>query len=149
MKFHSIIELSGKSATGFSVPEEMVTALGTSKKPAVTITINSYSYRSTVAVMGGRYMIPLSAEHRKGAGVAAGDEVEIDIQLDTEPREIVVPVDLASALEAEAAAGTFFASLSYSNKRRLVLAIEDAKTAETRQRRIEKTVAMLKDGRAQ
>ncbi|MDQ8734304.1 YdeI/OmpD-associated family protein [Paenibacillus sp. LHD-38] len=147
MKFQSIIELGGKTATGFSVPEEVVTALGTSKKPAVKITINAYTYRSTVASMGGRFMIPLSAENRKGAGVAAGDEVEVDIELDTEPREIVVPDDLSDALNGEAAARSYFDGLSYSNKRRLVIPIEDAKTAETRQRRIDKTVALLKEGR--
>lgn len=149
MKFQSVIELSGKSATGFAVPEEIVAALGTSKKPAVTITINAFSYRTTVATMGGRFMIPLSAENRKGAGVAAGEEVTVAIELDDAPREVAVPSDLAAALDAEAEANAFFTGLSYSNKRRLVLAIEDAKTAETRLRRIDKTVAMLKEGRAQ
>jgi hypothetical protein len=149
MKFQAIILLSGKSATGIRVPEEIVTALGPSKKPPVKITINDYSYRSTVASMGGHFMIPVSAEIRKGAGVAAGDEVEVAIELDTESREVAVPADFQDALEHEAAAKKFFEGLSYSNKRRFVLSIEDAKTAETRQRRIDKSIAMLKEGRAQ
>jgi bifunctional DNA-binding transcriptional regulator/antitoxin component of YhaV-PrlF toxin-antitoxin module len=149
MKFQAIILLSGKTATGIRVPEEIVAALGTSKKPPVKITINDYTYRSTVASMGGHFMIPVSAEIRKAAGVEAGDEVEVDIELDTETREVAVPADFLDALENETEAKQFFDGLSYSNKRRLVFAIEDAKTAETRQRRIDKTTAMLREGRAQ
>lgn len=147
MDFRTTVELGGKTATGIRVPPEVVVALGSGKKPAVRVTINGYTYRSTVAVYGGEFFLPVSAEVRAGAGVAAGDEIEVVVELDTEPREVVVPHDLAAALDADAAARQFFDSLSYSNKRRVVLGIEDAKTAETRQRRIVKSVEKLREGR--
>ncbi|MFI7705873.1 YdeI/OmpD-associated family protein [Nonomuraea sp. NPDC049480] len=146
MRFRATMELHGKTATGIEVPGEVVDALGGGKRPAVTVTINSYTYRTTVATMGGRYMLPVSAEIRQGAGVAAGDEVEVTVELDTAPREIVVPADLAEALDRAPEARKFFESLSYSRKRRYVLQIEGAKKPETRQRRVEDTVAKLADG---
>jgi hypothetical protein len=146
MRFQATIELNGKTATGIEVPEEVVTGLGSSKKPAVAVTINGYTYRSTVATTGGRYLIPVSADVRKSAGVAAGDQVEVGIEIDDAPREVTVPDDLRRALDADADARRFFDELSYSNKRRVVLPIEEAKTAETRQRRIEKAVGKLHDG---
>ncbi|MCD1260095.1 DUF1905 domain-containing protein [Paenibacillus athensensis] len=146
MQFQSTVMLSGKTATGLEVPPDIVEALGSGKKPAVTVTINGYAYRTTVATMGGRFMIPLSAEHRAGCGVSAGDEVEVGIELDTQVREMVPPDDFQAALNGEEAAAQFWAGLSYSNKRRVVLNIEGAKTAETRQRRIDKAVALLKEG---
>jgi hypothetical protein len=148
MRFRASIQSSGKSATGIEVPKEVVSALGPSKRPAVHATINGYTYRSSVASMGGRFMLPVSAEVRERAGVAAGDEVDVDLELDTAPREVTVPPDLADALGRDAGAKRFFDGLNYSNKRRLVLAVEGAKTAETRQRRIAKTVDSLREGRA-
>jgi Bacteriocin-protection, YdeI or OmpD-Associated/Domain of unknown function (DUF1905) len=149
MRFQAIIQLSKKTATGIPVPEDVVASLGAGKKPAVRVTIGEYSYSSTVASMGGKFMIPLSAEHRNGAGIAAGDEVDVNIELDTEPRELNVPTDFLEAIEHETEAKHFFDGLSYSNKRRFVLSIEGAKTAETRQRRIDKAVVTLKEGRKQ
>ncbi|MFB3167360.1 YdeI/OmpD-associated family protein [Neobacillus sp. 179-C4.2 HS] len=149
MRFQAIIVLSKKTATGIPVPEDVVASLGAGKKPAVRVTIGEYSYSSTVASMGGKFMIPLSAEHRNGAGIAAGDEVDVNIELDTEPRELNVPTDFLEAIEHETEAKHFFDGLSYSNKRRFVLSIEGAKTAETRQRRIDKAVVTLKEGRKQ
>jgi hypothetical protein len=146
MWFRTTIELGSKTATGFEVPAEVVADLGTGKRPAVTVTINSFTYRSTVAVMGGRFMLPLSAENRQGAGVAAGDEVEVAVELDTAPREVAVPADLAAALDDAPEAKAFFESLSYSRKSRLVLLVEGAKKAETRQRRIADTITKLADG---
>jgi hypothetical protein len=148
MRFKTTLEQSGKTATGFRVPADVVEALGKSKRPPVVVTINGYSYRNTVAVYGDTYMIGVAAEHRGPAGVKAGDEIEVDLELDTAPREVDVPEDLATALDAAPDAKRFFESLSYSNRRRLVLGIEDAKTAETRQRRVDKTVAQLAEGRA-
>lgn len=149
MKFQAIVQLSGKTATGIPVPEEVVAGLGTSKKPAVKVKIGEYTYASTIAVMGGQFLIPLSAEHRQGAGVSSGDEIEVELELDTEPRELTVPADFRDAIDREPAAKLFFDGLSYSNRRRLVLSIESAKTAETRQRRIEKAVGLLNEGRVQ
>jgi hypothetical protein len=129
------------------VPAEVVAALGAGKRPAVRVTINGYTYRSTVATMGGELLLPVSAEVRAGAGVAAGDEVGVEVELDTAPREVTVPPDFAAALDAEPAARQHFDSLSYSNKRYHVLAIEGAKAAETRQRRIAKAVEDLRAGK--
>lgn len=148
MRFKTTLEQSGKTATGFRVPAEVVEALGKGKRPPVVVTINGYSYRNTVAVYGDTYMLGVAAEHRGPAGVEAGDEIEVDLELDTAPREVDVPEDLSAALDAAPDAKRFFESLSYSNRRRLVLGIEGAKTAETRQRRVDKTVAQLAEGRA-
>jgi hypothetical protein len=143
MRFHTTIELGGRTATGFAVPDEVVTGLGAGRRPAVRVRIGDHTYRSTVAVMGGRYMVPLSAENRASAGVAAGDEVDVEIELDTEPRELRVPADLRAALDEHPVARARFDRLSYSNKQRYVIPIESAKTPETRQRRIAKTVTTL------
>lgn len=148
MRFRTSIQQSGKTATGIQVPEEVIEALGSGKRPAVKVTINGYTYRSTVAVMGGVYMIGVSAENRAGAGVAGGDEVDVDIDLDTAPREVSVPTDFAAALDAEPEARRTFDGLSYSNKSWHVLQVEGAKTDETRQRRIAKSVDILRHGRA-
>lgn len=147
MKFRATLILGGKTATGIEVPREVVESLGSSKKPAVTVKLGTHTYRSTVATMAGRFMLPVSAEVRQAAGVAAGDEVEVELQLDSQPRELVVPDDLSQALDAEPAARAFFDRLSYSNRRRFVLSIEGARTPETRQRRIEKSVASLREGK--
>ncbi|WP_438449308.1 YdeI/OmpD-associated family protein [Gorillibacterium sp. sgz5001074] len=144
MNFRSTVELSKKSATGIPIPEEIVTALGAGKKPPVQVTLGDYTYRTTVGSMDGRFMLPLSAEHRTGAGLSAGDEVEVTLALDTEPREVVVPEDFAAALDADAEARRLFDKLSYSHKRQHLLAIEVAKTAETRQRRIGKALEIIK-----
>jgi hypothetical protein len=144
MRFHTIIELGGKTATGMRVPDEVVEALGAGKRPAVAVTINGYTYRSTIAPMGGVFMIPVSAAVREAAGVAAGDEVAVDLELDTAPREIEIPPDFQAALDADPEAKSVFERLSYSNKRQHTLSIEGAKSAETRQRRIEKAIGTLR-----
>jgi hypothetical protein len=146
VRFRTTVELGGKTATGLEVPAEVVDALGAGKKPPVTVTIGGHSYRSTVAVMGGRYLLPLSAENRAAAGVAAGDDVEVEVALDTAPREVAVPEDLAAALGSDPVAREEFERLSYSHRRRHVMAIEDAKTPETRQRRVTKAIEMLREG---
>ena len=148
MRFRTTIEQSGKTTTGIQVPEEVIEALGSGKRPAVRVTVNGYTYRSTVAVLSGRYMVGVSAEHRAGAGVAGGDEVDVDIELDTAPREVTVPADLAAALDAEPAARRTFDGLSYSNRSWHVLQVEAARTEETRHRRITRSVDILKQGRA-
>jgi hypothetical protein len=147
MRFRATVQLGGKTATGIQVPNDVVTSLGSGKRPAVSITLKGYTYRTTVAPMGGVYMVPLSAEHRAGAGVAAGDEVDVDIELDTAPREVTVPQDFADALQGDADARRAFEGLSYSNKRRHILAIEGAKTAETRQRRTASALSALREGK--
>jgi hypothetical protein len=144
--FDTTLIQEGKTATGIEVPPDVVATLGSSKKPAVKVTLNGYAYRSTIAVMNGRFMLPVSAEHRQGAGLQAGDRVEVTLELDTEPRVVSVPEDLQTALEAEATALERFAKLSYSGKRQHVLAVEGTKNPETRARRVAKVVQTLRDG---
>jgi hypothetical protein len=146
MRFHATIERSGKTATGIEVPADVLAALGPGKRPSVRVTINGYSYPSTVGTMGGRSLIPVSAEVRGQAGVSAGDNVPVDVVADAAPRRVEVPADLSAALGHEPAAQQAFDRLSYSGQRRYVLAIEQAKTAQTRQRRIDKAVAELSAG---
>lgn len=148
MRFHTTILQSGKTATGIQVPDDVVEALGAGKRPAVRVTINGYTYRSTIAVMGGVYMVGVNAENRAGAGVAGGDEVDVVIELDTAPREVAVPAELAAALEAAPEALRTFEGLSYSNRSWHVLQVAGAKTEETRRRRIAKSIEVLKQGRA-
>ena len=147
MRFRTTIVQSGKNTTGIQVPDEVVEALGSGRRPAVKVTVNGYSYRSTVASMGGVFMVSLSAEHRAGAGVGGGDEVEVDLELDSAPREVTVPPELMAALDAEPAARATFDGLSYSNRSWHVLQVTGAKTEETRQRRIARSVEALKQGR--
>ena len=147
MRFSAEIELGGKTATGVQVHGDVVLALGSSNKPADKVTINGYTYRCTVASMGGVFMLPVSAEVREGAGIAAGDVVEVALELDTGPREVQAPPDTAGALALDEKARSFFDGLSYGNKRRIVLAIDGAKTEETRRRRIDKSVENPREGR--
>ena len=147
MRFHTTILQAGKTATGIRIPDEIVEAFGAGKRPAVKITIKGYTYRSTVAVLDGTYMVGVNADHRAGAGVAGGDEVDVDIELDTAPREVTVPDELAAALDAEPEARATFDKLSYSNKSWHVLQVTGAKSDETRQRRIAKSVEALREGR--
>ena len=147
MRFHGTVKLAGKTATGIQVPPEVVTGLDAGKRPPVRVTINGHTYRTSVAPMGGVFMLPVSAEQRVATGVAAGDEVDIDVEVDTEPREVTVPRDLGDALDGDPQARAFFDGLSYSNRLRHVLSIEGAKTAETRLRRIVKVVGQMHEGR--
>jgi len=148
MKFHATVELGGKTATGIRIPDEVVESLGAGKRPAVTVGIGGHSYRSTVAVMDGVFMLPLSAENREAAGVVAGDEVDVEVALDTAPRVMTVPDDFAAALDADPAARRTFDGLSYSLQRFHVESVTGAKTVETRQRRIAKSVSTLREGRS-
>ena len=148
MKYRTKIrQAEGSSATGIEIPDEVLTALGAGRKPAVRLSVNGYSYRSTVATVDGRYMVSFSSEHRAASGLAGGDEIEVDIEVDTSPREIVMSDDFAAALDAEPAARATFDGLSNSLKRYHVDLINGAKSDETRQRRIEKSVAVLREGK--
>ena len=147
MRFRTTILQTGTTAAGIEVPPEVVEALGAGKRPPVRVTLNGYTYRNTVAVMGGTYMIGVSNEHRTASGLKGGDVVDVDLELDTAPREVSVPADLDAALDAEPAARATFDRLSYSNKSWHTLQVEGAKTDETRQRRIAKSIAALREGR--
>ena len=143
VEFEAELLSTGKTTTGFIVPDEIVEKLGGGRKPKVAARLGDYVMRSSVAFMGGQFWLGISAAHRDGSGLKAGDRVTIRLELDTEPREVEVPEDFAAALAAHPQAGARFAALSYSLKRRHVLAIQEAKTAETRQRRIERAIAGL------
>lgn len=148
MRLHAPITATGKTAAGIVVPAEVVTSLGPSRHPAVRVTIGRYTFRSSIASMGGVYMLPVTVATRAGANVEAGDEVDLEIELDTQPREAAIPADLASALAVDPDARRSFDGLSYSNKRRLIIPIEAAKAEDTRRRRIERAVSALHDGTA-
>jgi hypothetical protein len=139
----TVLKDKEKEATGLRVPEEIVIALGQGKKPPVKVTLNGYTYRSTLAVMDGVYMLPLSAENRKAAGVQGGDEVQVTLELDSEPRTVEVPQDLAAALES-AGARAAFDRVAFSARKEFVRQVESAKAQETRERRIAAIVEKLK-----
>jgi hypothetical protein len=148
-RFKTELLQGGGDTTGFVVPDEIVEALGQGKRPKVTVTINgAFSYPNTVAVMGGQYMIGISKERRKLAGVTGGETIEVTLELDDKPRVMEIPPDLQAALNKDKAAKAFFATLSYSNQRRHIDPINDAKTPETRARRIEKSVALFREGKS-
>jgi hypothetical protein len=130
---------------GLEVPPEVVEALGAGGRPPVTITINRHSWKSRVAIMRGRYLLGLSNANRQAAGVVTGDEVEVEVDLDTEPRVVIEPADFARALDADPVARAAYDNLAYSHKREHVRAIESAKGPETRTRRIEKAIATLRN----
>jgi hypothetical protein len=147
MKFRAVLQLNGKTATGIPVPPEVVDGLGQGKRPRVRVTIAGHTYRSSVAVMGGTFMLPVSAEHRASAGVAAGDEVDVELTPDLEPREADLPPDLARALDQDPGASRSFGQLSYSRQQRYVLDVTGAKTPQTRERRIAKALGELRQDR--
>ena len=147
IQFRTKLLSAGKTATGFEVPSSAVEAMAQGKRPPVKVTINGFTYRNTVAVYGGKFLIGVSAENREGAGVKAGDMLDVLLELDTAPREVEVPADFNAALRREPKALKAFEALSYSHKRAHTLAIEAAKAAETRARRIAKSVQDLKAGK--
>ena len=147
MKFRAVVQLNGKTATGIEVPPEVVDGLGQGKRPRVRVAIAGHTYRSSVAVMGGTFMLPVSAEHRAAAGIAAGDEVEVELTPDLEPREVDLPPDFARALDQDPGASRSFGQLSYSRQQRYVLDVTGAKTQQTRERRIAKAIGELRQSR--
>jgi hypothetical protein len=140
--FSAVLELAGKTATGIEVPPHVLESLGGGKRPAVTVSLGAYVYRSTIGVMSGRFLIPVSAEHREAAGLTAGDDVHVTLDLDTAPRTVAVPDDLATALDAGGVRAAFDA-LSPSARKAHVTSVEGTTVAETRARRVAKVVAGL------
>ncbi len=145
LTFHTTILQTGKNTAGIQVPEEIMEKLGAGKRPLVRVTINQYTYRSAVAVMGGKYMISFNPEHRKASGVYGGDETDVTLELDTEPRTVEVPEDLKVAL-IKARALEIFEKTAPSMKKEYVRQVESAKAQETRERRIAKIVEKLSAG---
>ena len=145
--FRATLNLHGATATGIEVPADVVERLGAGKRPPVRVTIGAHTYRSTIAPRGGRFLVGVSAENRAAAGVKAGDELQVSLALDTAPREVEVPPDLAAALAADADAAAAFARLSYSHRKEHVRAIESAKAPATRERRVAAAIAQLRGAR--
>ena len=144
MQFTTTVLLARKTATGLPVPSAVIDALGAGKRPPVVVTINGgYTYRSTVGVMNEQFRVPLSAEHREAAGIAAGDTVEVRLEIDALPRVVDVPEDLAAALQ-EAGVRAAFDTLSNSRQRALADPVSQAKAPETRARRVAQAVEALR-----
>jgi hypothetical protein len=147
MKFKTKLkQAEGMDAVGIEIPAAIVEALGQGKRPKVKVTLKGYAYRSTVAVMGGKYMVGVAKVHRDAAGVKGGDTVEVTLELDDAPRVVEVPKDLAAALKASKMREAFD-KLAYTHRKEHVRAIEEAKKPETRTKRIERCVEMLKAGK--
>jgi hypothetical protein len=144
VRFRATLETNGRTATGIEVPADVVDALDAGKRPPVRVTLHEHTYRTTVARMGGRFLVPVSAEVRKAAGVTAGDELDVGIELDDAPRTVDVPADLAAALAAEPAAVQAWEKLSYTHRKEWARSVEDAKKPETRARRIAAAVDALR-----
>lgn len=144
MKLRTVINSAGKTAAGIVVPDEFVEALGGGRRPKVRVTAHGYTFRTSIAPMGGVFMMPITNETRAGSGLAPGEVADFEIELDTEPRVVPVPADLAAALAEDAAAKAAFERLSYSNQRRLTIPIDAIKSPEARARRVERTVAELR-----
>ncbi len=146
-RFKARVEPHGKTATFFHVPAEVMEGLGSKRRVAVRVTINGHTYRSTVAPMGGNFLLPLNRQNRTAARVAAGDLVEVAIERDEAPRVVEVPEDLAAALNTDDAAGEAFTRLSYSHQREYVEWITGAKRADTRARRVAQARERLRTGK--
>jgi hypothetical protein len=143
MQFRATIQLDGKTATGVSVPDDVIAALGGGNRPRVRVTLRGHTFQTTVARMGGTFKFPVSAAVREQARVAAGDELNVEIELDNTPRQLGIPAALAEALDRHPDAKRAFDRLSHTNRKRHALAVEGAKTEETRQRRLAKILGEL------
>lgn len=144
MRFRATLETNGRTATGIEVPTSVVDALAAGKRPPVRVTLHEHTYRTTVARMGGRFLVPVSAEVRRAAGVTAGDELDVGIELDDAPRTVDVPADLAAALAEAPAAAQAWEKLAYTHQKEWARSVEDAKKPETRARRIAAAVEALR-----
>ncbi|MGY2875637.1 hypothetical protein ACVW00_002827 [Marmoricola sp. URHA0025 HA25] len=148
IRFNAELELAGKTAAGFEVPDDVVAGLGGGRHPKVVVTVGGYTFRTSIAKMGGRYLLGVTAARRVEGHIAPGEVYDVELALDTAPREVEIPGDFAAALSGHQEAKDFWDGLSYSNQSWHVFQVTGAKKAETRQARIEKSVAMLAAGRA-
>lgn len=141
----TLYQPQGRSVTGIVIPPDVIAELKSGKKPAVAVTVNGYAYRTTVAVMNGQFMIPFATEHRQASGINGGDAIEVRIELDTAPRTVEVPQDLVLALDARGLRERFD-GLAFTYRKEHVRALDEARTPETRARRIAKVVEKLQEG---
>ena len=143
MDFTTELEATGGNTTGFVVPGEVVEALAAGRRPKVVVTVNGHTWRTSIAPMGGTFWIGASAAVREAAGIRAGETHTLTVEVDTAPRTVEVPDDLAAALDASPEAAAAWATLSFSRQRQLAEAVLAAKKPETRERRVATTVAAL------
>jgi len=141
MRFETTMSLIGNN-TGIEVPPDVIEALGGGKRPAVNVTVNGFDYRSTVAVMGGKFLIAFSSDKRAATGIQGGDPIVVDLTLDTAARTVELPDDLAAAL-AEAGLRERFDAVSPSGRKAHVTNVESAKAPETRARRVQAVLTKL------
>ena len=146
VNFETTLTASGNN-TGIVIPDSLIEQLAAGRRPPVLVDVNGYEYRSTVAVMGGQYLVGVSAAVRAATGLKGGDPIRVSLTVADSPRVVEVPADFAAALEGEEAARQFFDSLPNSLQRYHVDNVNAAKTAETRQRRISKAVSLFLDGK--
>lgn len=142
-KFSTALTNTGVNTTGIVVPPEIVAALGGGARPAVVVTVNDYVYRTTIGIMKGTSMLPFSAQHREGSGIAGGDRIQVELRLDAEPRTVEVPADLSEALAAETGLEAAFGKQAPSRRKADVDAVVSAKSAATRAKRIQAIVSKL------
>ena len=144
--FATTVTATGNN-TGIVVPDEVIEQLAAGRRPPVLVSVNGYEYRTTVGVMNGRAMISVSAAVRKATGLQGGDAVEVSVSVADTPREATVPPNFAEALAADEQAGAFFGGLSNSLQRYHIDNVNGAKSADTRQRRIDKAIALFRAGK--
>lgn len=144
LEFTTTLLATGGNNAGIELTEAQLDALGAGKRAPVVVTIGDYRYRTTTGVMRGRYLVGVNAEHRRGAGVAAGDEIRVTIARDDAPREVEVPPALAEALAADPVAAAAWEKLAYSHRKEHARSITEAKAEETRARRVAATLARLR-----
>jgi hypothetical protein len=146
VSFATTVTATGNN-TGIVVPDEVIEQLGSGRRPPVLVAVNGYEYRTTVGVMNGRAMISVSAAVRKATGLQGGDAVEVTLTVADAPREVTLPPDFAAALAADEQAGAFFGGLSNSLQRYHIDNVNGAKSADTRQRRIDKAIELFRAGK--
>ena len=146
VSFETTVAVTGNN-TGIVVPDEVIEQLAAGQRPPVLVSVNGYEYRNTVGVMGGKHMISISAAVRNATGLKGGDPIRVTLTVADTPREVTVPADFAAALAADEQAGAFFGKLSNSMQRYHVGTITAAKSAGTRQRRIDKATALFRAGK--
>lgn len=148
MKLHAELLATGGTTTGFRIPDSFVDELGGGGRPKVVVTIKGHDFRTSIARMGGEYWLGVSAQRRAEAGIKAGDHLDLEIILDSAPRQVEVPPVLAAALSADNQAAAFWDTLSYSAKLWHTQQITDAKTEQTRARRVARSIELLRERRA-
>ena len=146
VSFDTTVAVSGNN-TGMVVPDEAIEQLAAGKRPPVLVSVNGYEYRNTVGVMGGKYMISISAAVRSATGLKGGDPIRVTLTVADSPRAVTIPADFAAALAADEQASAFFGTLSNSMQRYHIDTITAARSADTRQRRIDKAIALFRAGK--